>query len=354
MPKEPVDQSIGKLGKHKVKRDKRTLVYSNYVRREHMPGIPDAKSWTKKQKGTWGMMDNWTLCDCTCAGAAHMVQCWTLNTGNEITIPTKDIIKAYSDVSGYDPKTKKHDDGANMLDLLNHWRKVGVGGHKILAYATVDHRNTQLVRDAIYLFGGIYVGIQLPKSIAGQHIWDVPATGLKGAGRVNSLGGHAVAVLDYDNEGVTCITWGKQKKMTWAFWKAYVEESYAVLSPEFLKKKKTPAGFDLVQLEQDLMNITHKRIQLSKELKPETSKTAVGPNGGRGGIKEKKLTTKIPEENLLGQSGKRGGVKGGELKKEQPQKKVLGHAGTKGGVKGSELKKNAPKKKVMGNGGKKS
>jgi hypothetical protein len=40
--------------------------------------------------------------------------------------------------------------------------------------------------------------------------------------------------------------------MTWAFWEAYCDEAYAILSHDFLEKNKTPDGFDLATLRADL------------------------------------------------------------------------------------------------------
>jgi hypothetical protein len=40
--------------------------------------------------------------------------------------------------------------------------------------------------------------------------------------------------------------------MTTAFWRAYVDEAHALLSPDWLTAKGSPSGFDLQQLQQDL------------------------------------------------------------------------------------------------------
>ncbi len=43
--------------------------------------------------------------------------------------------------------------------------------------------------------------------------------------------------------------------MSWQFYVDYADEAYAVLSDDFLSKNKTPAGFNLPQLKQDLAEI---------------------------------------------------------------------------------------------------
>jgi len=65
-----------------------------------------------------------------------------------------------------------------------------------------------------------------------------------------------VPVVAYDPSGLTVVTWGALKRMTWGFWSAYCDEAYAVLSDDFLTADRTPAGVDLAALEQDLAEVT--------------------------------------------------------------------------------------------------
>lgn len=71
-----------------------------------------------------------------------------------------------------------------------------------------------------------------------------------------SWGGHAVPVLAYDSDTLTCITWGAKKRMTWEFLARYCDESYAPLSPDWLNAhRKTPEGLNLAALQADLHEI---------------------------------------------------------------------------------------------------
>jgi len=55
---------------------------------------------------------------------------------------------------------------------------------------------------------------------------------------------------------VTVVTWGALQVMTWSFWEAYCDESYAILSNDYLTgKKTTPQGFNLAQLQADLADL---------------------------------------------------------------------------------------------------
>jgi hypothetical protein len=170
----------------------------------------------------------------------------------QVVIPDSDIVKAYSAVSGYDPNTGINDFGASCLDVLNYWRKNGIANHKIIAYASINVRNLPHIKVAIFLFGGIYLGINLPESAKKQDIWDVPATGTQtGAGVAGSWGGHCVCAIGYDDRYIYVISWGQMKKATWAFFSAYCQEAYAVIGEEFAGQK-TPSGFDFNTLKADL------------------------------------------------------------------------------------------------------
>jgi hypothetical protein len=65
-----------------------------------------------------------------------------------------------------------------------------------------------------------------------------------------------VPVVAYDAHGLTVVTWGALKRMTWGFWQAYCDEAYALLSPDFLNASGVAAsGFDLAQLNADLKTV---------------------------------------------------------------------------------------------------
>ena len=87
-----------------------------------------------------------------------------------------------------------------------------------------------------------------------QDVWDVPANGsLTGENAYGSLGGHAVITVGYDAEHVFLATWGMVQKCTWRFLAAYMDESYAVFSPdEWLGVAGvSPSNFNLAQLTAD-------------------------------------------------------------------------------------------------------
>lgn len=242
-----------KLGKLSPRHDPRTLHLANYLRPEALPKIPTQKDWSGKVPA-WPMYLNDTIGDCTIAGAAHLIQEWTANASIEAYPTDADVLVAYSAVSGYDPRTGANDNGAVELDVLNYWRKTGVAGHKIYAYTALEPRNHSHIKAAVYLFGGCYIGLALPLSARNQDIWSVT----RGPdSRPNSWGGHAVPIVAFDEHLLTVVTWGALKKMTWSFADAYMDESYAILSQDFVKDGIAPNAINWASLQQDLKQVTH-------------------------------------------------------------------------------------------------
>ena len=383
-----------RLGKLPPRLDTRTLQLADYLRspratssgqgtalpaKRALPPAPCSLDWTSKIP-SWPMFSNDTLGDCTAAAAAHMIQCWTANAGDAFTPADAQVIAAYSATGHYVLGNPATDQGAVELDVLSFWRQQGIAGHKIDAYVAFSPQNFEHTRQAINIFGGIYVGLTLPLSAQNQDVWDVvprttflsrvtaffrrsracacPTKSLSriGAGflecglsaetggstplchRISSLvtaadsitshgcdgvrsspnhssnvhdstfssrfnsnldakphsrislkrpvgqrqtlphvprifriftnerarndtdpgswGGHAVPVLAYDSDTLTCITWGAKKRMTWKFFARYCDESYAPLSPDWLNPHgRTPEGLDRDALQADLAQI---------------------------------------------------------------------------------------------------
>lgn len=257
------DPEQHRLGKHLgVVEDPRTLRLATYLTPAALPKVPASKSWSGKVHA-WPMFANDRLGDCTCAGAAHLIQCWSANVKSlkGDGIEDADVIGWYSKVTGFDPATGAKDDGAYLLDVLNAWRHGDfhismqyMRADTVEAFAKVDTQRADLVKAAIYLFGGIYTGIALPKSAQRQKRWDV-ATGPDAA--PGSWGGHCVPIINYSAKSLTCVTWGQTLSMSWEFFSRYCDEAYAVLSPDWLDEKgRAPQGFKHDALLADLHSIT--------------------------------------------------------------------------------------------------
>lgn len=175
---------------------------------------------------SWGMMLNDNLGDCTCATLGHMEQIWT---GDKITVPDAAILAAYEAVGGYVPGNESTDQGAQIVDALNYFRDSGVGGHKIQTHAEVN-LTQERIQQAVWVFGCVDVGIQLPMSAQSQvgSLWDFAGEPDQAGG----WGGHSVPIVAYDASGLTCVTWGALQKMTWRWFMYYADEAHAAISPD--------------------------------------------------------------------------------------------------------------------------
>jgi len=241
-----------KLGKHAPRFDTRTLLFGKYLTKT-LPPPPHSVDYSKRVK-SWPMMANDNYGDCTCAAAVHMIQQWTAYTSSEVVLKDKDILTAYRVFAGNDP-----DAGANMLEVLNYWRKSGIGGDKISAFAQLEPKNATQAKDAINLFGNCYIGVSLPNCVV-KNVpdllappWIVQPQGPVGNAAPNPRNGHCIPAVAYDDRNLYVVTWGALKAMSWQFYQAYMDEAYAILSIDWAKKKKTaPSGFDFATLKKDL------------------------------------------------------------------------------------------------------
>jgi hypothetical protein len=242
-----------KLGKLPVRTDVRTLALGRYVDRTELPAPPAQLDLTTHVP-EWPMYANDRVGDCTTAAAGHMIEVWSAEArGSAVEISDQAVLAAFEHLKVVDPGTGE--EGAVELDVLRYWRTTGIGGHTIGAFARVAVHDPELVRTAAFLFGGLYIGIALPLTVREQSVWDWTGS-LSGPALPGSWGGHAVDVAAYDAVGLTVVTWGALKRMTWAFWGRYVDECYCLLSADFLNGDAAPNGFDLAALNADLALIT--------------------------------------------------------------------------------------------------
>jgi hypothetical protein len=237
-----------KLGKLPKKEDKRNLKFAKYLTRP-LPTIPIKVDYTAGITA-WGMMLNDQLGDCTIAGEGHFIEAWT--KGKTI-IPDSVIKSVYSRNSGYNPQTGQNDNGCVELDVLNDWRKNGVGDDKIGAFTEVNIKKEAEIKAAIYLFNGLYIGVALPKSAEDQFNAGKPWTVVKGS---QILGGHCVVLIGYDEQYYYTITWGSIVKIEKSWLKKYMDEAYAIISNDYFIGDKTAEGYDLETLNTDLQLIS--------------------------------------------------------------------------------------------------
>ena len=242
-----------RFGKHPPKQDYRTLRLKKYLTPKLAPPAASCdvlatvykKLKTSDPAVLFPMDGNDTLGDCTIAALAHAVTVFRGLLGKKHIMSKTAVVKLYMHLTG------GVDSGLNELDVLNYWRSTAVTGDKILAYASIDVKNHTHIKQAVQLFGGVYIGFQVQQDCVQEFNAHQPWT----PGPLTQ-DGHAVHVVAYDAAGVTVLTWGNTQKATWAWWDECVDEAYAILPPEAQKPDFAP-GFNFAQLKADLADVAN-------------------------------------------------------------------------------------------------
>lgn len=217
--------------------------------------VPAQADWLSKVTD-WPMYGNDQLGDCTCAAAGHMIEQWSAYASTQTEITDADVLKAYEVAGGYNPANPSTDQGAVMQDVLNYWRHTGIGGHQILAFAEANVKDLNECRVAVAEFGTLYLGINFPASAMDQFNAGQPWDVVQGA---QIEGGHAINAGWYDTAAGTwkVVTWGKVQTMTQAFFDAYVEEAWVVITQDWIDAKgDAPTGVDTAALGQQFTELT--------------------------------------------------------------------------------------------------
>ena len=244
-----------RLGKKPARIDSRTLRLKQAMKAV-IPPIPT--EWDFDQvspvKVPTPMFLNDELGDCVIAGRGHQ-------TLRFEAIEQKKII-SINDLeikSEYFRETEGADGGLVMLDALKSWRSDGwtIGGnvYTIDAFADVNRNDQQEIMTAIYLFTGIQGGFRLPQSAMDQfqagRVWEVPKWWDWNGKAI--LGGHCIYLHGYDTDGLFGTSWGKNFKMTWAWFYRYSDEVYACIDNK--DRWLTDSPVDVDALEKYLKNL---------------------------------------------------------------------------------------------------
>jgi hypothetical protein len=223
---------------------------------------PRSRHWASRMPANLGVMLNDKLLNCTCAAFYHALQVWSFNatgrsTADMLTVSDTTVMQLYTLACGYDsskPGEGPGGKGQHVLKyLLNHGAPIGQRRrNKILAFIEVDPRQIDDVKRAINDCGLVYVGFQVPKNL-GPHNHDLPKIWDVDPSNRRIIGGHAVVLPGYDENTLDVISWGRFYKMTWTFFRKYVDEVYAIADRAWIAATgKTPAGLTLEELERQM------------------------------------------------------------------------------------------------------
>jgi hypothetical protein len=196
--------------------------------------------------------DQWG--DCTIAGVAHLLAAWDVEANSTIAVPDGDAVVAeYQALTGAQQPGDSNDTGLDEANVLKTWQTSGLFGTQIAAYAPVALKDTLTLQQTIAFYGGAYLGIQCPQSAEQQFEANQPWTVVPGS---PVEGGHCIVALGYDASGdVLCATWGGIATVTQAFLAKYLDEVWAIISPEFAAATSLHGGLDLASLQADLSSL---------------------------------------------------------------------------------------------------
>jgi len=131
------------------------------------------------------------------------------------------------------------DNGLYIIDALEYARDKGftVGGvvHTIDGFVAVDHTNDALMNIALFLFGGLHVGVALPndwyQNAEDHDVWDLTNSSI--------VGGHSIPFTGYDADTFRLATWARQPSITRRAVRdpRYVDECYATLGKDWYTKE---------------------------------------------------------------------------------------------------------------------
>lgn len=204
------------------------------------PAPPPTVDWTDGiGASNWNVMLNDREGCCTVSCVGHQIMNWTASvTGTAVVVPDTEIQRVYSILSPWDR-------GANIADVLDFWKSSGVGGNKLSAYLAVNPQDPIAVRQAVEVFGNLYLGVNVTQgdmnAFSNGQPWSTAGGWV--------VGGHAIPIVGYDDQYVTVVTWGKVQRATWAWFEARCDEAYACLDLDWINAQgMSPSGFKLDEL----------------------------------------------------------------------------------------------------------
>lgn len=238
------------VNKQAPRHDQRTLKLASYS--VELPPAPQSYRLAGIPETTPTLYGNDEVGDCTKAAYAEEVYTLSSAAGKPFNYTDTEVLDMYAQCDGWvkgDPRTDNGSDGLTTLKFLT---KSGAYGHAPLAYLGINFRHAHDLRLALRYFGGAYTGIRLPQAWQGSKEWGTSWWGARGRWAPGSWGGHMVYLRpSYNTDHIEVFTWGEVYQLTWKAASTYIDESWAILVPDF----KSPDGFDDVKLRQDLAQV---------------------------------------------------------------------------------------------------
>ncbi|GEM17840.1 C1 family peptidase [Gluconobacter oxydans] len=220
------------LGKKDPKHDYRTYRLAP-VLEAALPTVPYARDWSASVP--YQMWGNDKYGCCAFAAHAALVATWTKAAQGLVVLSTDQVLANYAAVTGFNPATGTNDDGTVLLDELNAWRRTGFQRpgqtlDYLTAFGSIQPTDEMSIKRGIAFLGGVLAGVQVPQgflSLGLGETWDLDTLA---GDALKPAGGHAIALVGYNPDGVFFNTWGARTFMPWATFSAIADEAYGLLS----------------------------------------------------------------------------------------------------------------------------
>jgi len=236
-----------------------------------IPEHPLAEDYLS-QLSNWKILGNDAHGDCMAVAWANGRRFTTLLlTGKEYYPSQQEVYDLYKTQN---PNFPQDDDGMDMqsaLECLHH--NGGPDGVKLVAFASVNVSNLEEVKAALYIFGGLLLGIE----VQGANQYDF-ANGVPWDYHPGEpvIGGHAVLAGGYlgqSRDDVRFITWGAETGMTDNYWDNLVDncrsgEAWVCLWPENFLTRQFVEGIDMDALAADYQILTGRALPIPEPAVP--------------------------------------------------------------------------------------
>lgn len=174
----------------------------------------------------WRAYGNHEYGNCTFAAIVRVLEVNAKRRNQPFQVSDQDVIAAYLDMTG------GRDSGAMPIDALNYMRKIGINGHKIVAYARVDDRDALEWKSALQSFGALYCAAALPLRLDEDRDlrWELTPIGqrtTKDAPR--SMGGHAFPIFGYQRGEAFAVPWTQAVVIEDPWADLYMEERWVFI-----------------------------------------------------------------------------------------------------------------------------
>lgn len=186
-----------------------------------------------------------------------MIQLVSAINGHEFRLTDAQAEQLYQKF-GYVPGNSATDNGADENEVLHHWLHNLVDSHRLYGTATVSVRNLGGLRQAIWLFGTVYFGIDLPALAENQTVVELVRVRPHRSKRGSWLLGRTCGVLvgPVHPQHCRCDYLGSELVMTDRFLQIYVAEAHVPLIGDWIGGNgKCLDGSDLPLLQRDLTSM---------------------------------------------------------------------------------------------------